>query len=117
MEAQKSIKDFSKPADIDTLTVVFPIRVLELMPAYVDIPKEFKTWPPHNRFGKFFSDMFYQGVTIKKLTPKDGIDAKKAMRHLRTIAGSFEPKHEHKEAAFAYLMSLWFDDIEWTVSK
>jgi len=23
--------------------------------------------------------------------------------------GSFEPQHEHKEAAVAYLMSLWFE--------
>ena len=33
----------------------------------------------------------------------DGIDAKKAMRHLATIQRSWSPKHEHKEAAVAFL--------------
>jgi hypothetical protein len=43
------------------------------------------------------------------------MEAQAAMRHVQYCMRSFEPKHEHKEAGCAYLLSLWFDDIEWTV--
>jgi len=43
------------------------------------------------------------------LTPKDGVDVKKAMRALKAALGSFEPKHEHKMAAVGYMLSQWFD--------
>jgi len=33
-------------------------------------------------------------------------------RHLQTIQGSFEPKHEHKQDCVAYFMSLWFQGPE-----
>jgi hypothetical protein len=100
-------------------TQMFPIAdfsgifasVLTIMPRYEDIPADFRQF--HNKWVRFFSDMFYVGIKIKQLKPKDGIDAAKALRHLRTIAVSFEPKHEHKEAAVAYLASQWFDDIEY----
>lgn len=85
----------------------------KLMPAYKDIPDEFKR--ASNKWNQLFNDMFFSGISELTLKPKDGIDAKKAWRHLRAFAGSFEPKHEHKEAAFAYLCSQWFsDETTWT---
>jgi len=45
--------------------------------------------------------------------PNDGIDQNKALRHIKAILGSFEPKHEHKEAAAAYLLSLWFKSVKY----
>lgn len=103
--------------ELSDVDLAFPARVEHLMPKYEDIPEEFKNWNNQSKFNKFFCDMFYRGVNVTKLTPKEGVDPKKAWRHLRAIAGSFEPKHEHKEAAFAYLMSEWFEDIEWEVIK
>jgi hypothetical protein len=32
--------------------------------------------------------------------------------HLKAIMGSFQPKHEHKTAGVAYLMSLWFEAVQ-----
>lgn len=37
----------------------------------------------------------------------------KAFRHLAACQGSFEPKHEHKQAAVAWLASLWFGEVIW----
>jgi len=41
----------------------------------------------------------------------EGVDGGLAIRHLQVIQASFEPKHEHKEAAVAYLASPWFTDF------
>lgn len=96
------------PQAVSDIDLAFPAQVSHLMPAYDDIPREFKNG--HTKWNKFFGDMFFSGLKNAKLVAKDGIDGTQAARHIRAISGSFEPKHEHKEAAVAYLMSLWFDD-------
>jgi hypothetical protein len=61
---------------------------------------------------KSFSRWFFSGLPKGTVfVPHEGIDPAKAMRHLRAILGSFEPKHEHKEAGVAYLMSQWFKEV------
>jgi hypothetical protein len=92
-----------------------PKSVKEWMPKYEDIPDEFKRG--HNKWCQLVSDAFFCGIKDIKFKPKEGVDEKKAWRHFRTILGSWEPKHEHKEAACAYLLSQWFDDITYTKSK
>ena len=82
------------------------------MPEYDEIPKEFKKG--QTKWNKFFNDMFFSGVKDVVLYPKNGINRDKAFRHLLLWAHSFKPSHEHKEAAFAYVMSLWFEDVKWT---
>jgi hypothetical protein len=99
-------------AEIDDVTAAFPADVGSLMPPYADIPREFK----HGRtkWNRLFSDMFYFGLSSLQLAPRDGIDKQKAWRHIRTISQSFQPAHEHKEAAVAYLLDQWFEDATWT---
>ncbi len=104
-----------KPANFSALDLAFPTSIKGYIPEWGDIPQEFRAWPPRNKWGRLVSDWFYSGVKLGKLTPKEGIDAQAAMRHVQYCMKSFEPKHEHKEAGCAYLLSLWFDDIEWTV--
>lgn len=96
--------------EVSDIEIVFPAEVSHLMPKWEDIPDEFKH---HNRtkWNKIFSNWFYSGLKNMKVTPNPGIDKDKALRHIKAIMGSFEPKHEHKEASIAYLMSLWFEDI------
>ena len=73
---------------------------------------------PHHEFKKHVGtiwnqlqrDWFYHGLASLDLTPRQGVDAQKALRHLSAIQKSFESKHEHKEAAVAYLLSQWFED-------
>jgi len=98
-----------KPVEIDSATAAFPASVAHLMPKREDIPAEFKR---HNgtKWNRFAADWFFSGIKATGLIPKEGIDKNAALRHLSAIQRSFEPKHEHKESAVAYLASLWFDD-------
>lgn len=106
---------FDKPTVIDDATFAFPANVVKtLMPAMADIPEEFKTGYTSSKWIQFQSDWFYRGITRTGLITREGVDKHTALRHLGAIQGSFEPKHEHKEAAVAYLASLWFtDDSTW----
>ena len=81
------------------------LNVSGLMPPHKDIPREFNS--DRNEWTLWQRKWFFEGLDVTP-EPKDGIDAKKAMRHLATIQRSWMPKHEHKEAAVAYLASLWF---------
>ena len=102
-----------KPAEIDNITAAFPAMVSDLMPAQENIPEEFKRFPG-TKWNQVFSDWFYSGLKGAEWQPKEGIDQARALRHIGTVMGSYEPKHEHKEAAVAYLMSLWFEDVKYT---
>ena len=95
-----------QPAEISQLEYACPASVSHLMPAQGEIPEEFK-W--RNKWTDFCDEWFFKGADPKRLTAKDGIDRVKALRHVATIMGSFEPKHEDRIAASAYLLSLWFD--------
>lgn len=57
-----------------------------------------------------FSALFFNAGRVDHLVPKAGIDPVKAIRHIRAIMGSYEPKHEDKEAAVGYLFELWFEE-------
>lgn len=99
---------FSKPSPVTALDLAFPANVMHLMPEWADIPQECKQWS--YPFAKIASMWFFEGLPKGfSMKPRDRIDPTQAMRHLRCILGSFEPKHEHKIAAVAYLMSLWFE--------
>lgn len=101
---------FAKPTKVDAIDVAFGgggKTLRELMPSYAEIPDEFKR--QSNRWVKFQQDWFFNGLKKEEIPKaKDGIDQGIALSHLQCIQGSFEPKHEHKEAAVAYLASLWF---------
>lgn len=88
----------------------------ELLPAYDDIPDEFKRFTG-TKWNKLFNDMFFYGLKSLTLFPKDGIDKEKAWRHIRIASQGRDSKHEHKAAGVSYLMSLWFEDAKWETSK
>lgn len=98
---------WSTPTAVSDAEVAFPTTVDHLMPSYADVPSEFKS--NSNKFVKLVMTWFYSGLEKKILREKNGIDRNAAFRHLRAIMGSWEPKHEHKMAGVAYLLSLWFD--------
>lgn len=105
-----SAQDWKQPKPITRLDLAFG-RIDGLMPAQSEIPKEFRDG--HTKWNKFFSDWFYFGVH-GVTGVAEGVDEAAALAHLAAISRSFEPKHEHKEAAVAYLASLWFPNIAWT---
>lgn len=102
--------NWKQPTIVSESQIAFPTEALKLMPPYNEIPDEFTrgrgTWV------EFQQDWFYKGLRGATFMPRGGIDKKTALRHLQYIQGSFDPKHEHKEAAVAYLASLWFESVE-----
>jgi hypothetical protein len=97
--------------EVTDIDMAFPVTVEHLMP---EVPDDYRApqWA-----SKLFSDWFYAGVSDLKLQPKKGVDPNKALRHIKTIMGSFEPKHEDKTAACEFLLDEWFQGAEWKVKS
>ena len=108
---EKEIKEntirFIQPQDVDELDMAFGGKMKLLLPAYEDIPEEFKDWNRETVWNKWQSGWFYSGLKRYPVA-KEGINLKKAMRHLAAIQSSWEPQHEHKSSGVAWLASLWF---------
>lgn len=102
------------PMDVTDLDIAFPANALEYMPAYEECREALRALPAKERarWINFQQTWFFSGLPADvEFLLRDGIDGKKAIRHLRVIQGSFAPKHEHKEEAVAYLASRWFEDV------
>lgn len=99
-----------KPVSVSELDRLLGSKAMELLPKYEEIPDEFKG------FRGVWSDLterwFFEGINGEILREKSGIDREAALRHLDACMRSFAPKHEHKIAGVAYLMSQWFELVE-----
>lgn len=100
---------YVQPAPVTDLQIAFPADLRELLPPLELIPDEFKRG--RNEWTKFVDRWFFEGFPESGVIRKDGVDAELAYRHLSVLIGSYEPKHEHKVAAVAWLASRWFDGI------
>ena len=103
------------PQEVDDLSLAFPADISSLMPSKADIPEDIIQG--RSKWCRVTSDWFFSGLRDVKWKPKKGIDPEKALRHISVILGSYELKHEDKEAAVAYLLSLWFKDVKYTKGK
>lgn len=103
--------DFSQPVEVPNSFL--SRHALELMPTWSAIPDSFKR--SSNPWCQLAHRWFFDGLE-GTFVPKTGIDLDRAMRQLKLILGSWSPAHEHKEAAVAYLMSLWFERFESTAA-
>jgi len=102
-----------KPHKVTGLDLAFGGDMAKLLPKYDDIPEDFRRGRGDARkWIEFQQEWFFRGIKGAEFTPKAGIDKAEALAHLKAIQGSWEPKHEHKKAAVAWLASLWFDDIK-----
>ena len=74
-------------------------------PPYDMIPEELRGG--HTKFNAAVSTLFFKGgsLTDVGLKLKDGVDRSDFFGALQSMLGSFAPKHEHKDAACAWLMS------------
>lgn len=109
-----------RPVPIDDVLLAFPADVTDLMPDMAEIPEEFHSWGLTYKDGLAGKWLAFQQRWFMKGLPntvevdlKEGIDGDLAFRHLKAIQGSFQPKHEHKMAAVAFLASTWFEDIRY----
>ena len=114
----KSTTEMFPIADISDIDMAFggAGNMDKLMPPYKDIPAQFKQ---HNgtQWNRLAGEWFFCGVKNLNLTPREGVDQRKALRHIKTILTSFEPKHEHKEAGVAFLLDQWFSAGTWERAK
>jgi len=89
----------------------FVARTADIVPEYKEIPDEFKK--QHNPWVKLQQRWFFEGLPKStEFVLKEGVDGKKATRHLATVQRCWDLQHEHKEASVAYLMSQWFKDVK-----
>ena len=111
-----------RPVEVSDVLLAFPASVKDLMPAEDAIPAEFWHWTSRSvkdaegpeKWVAFQGKWFYEGLPPHiTFDLKEGIDGNTAVRHLHAIQGSFEPKHEYKQAAVAFLASLWFNDVSY----
>ena len=94
------------PQKISDALMAFPASVEHLMPAMTDIPEEFHRTLGDHPWVKWQAHWFCEGLKEWPKT-KDGISHNDAQRHLSAIQRSYQPQHQHKVAAVAYLASLW----------
>lgn len=118
----KKDKTYPTPTvvDVDDATLAFPADVSDMLPPWEAIPNRFKCRGTDEKADKWlnlFSDLFFRGVDSIALAPKEGIDAVKASRMIKACMGSYQPKHEHKEAGCAYLLDTFFEDGIWEPTK
>jgi hypothetical protein len=99
------------PATITALDMAFPTNVNHL-PPMDEVPDDFKNGMNSTVWHQAFNEWFYYGVARDQFKIKPGINEVDAFKHLSSVIGAYWPKHEHKEAGVAYLMSLWFDSFE-----
>lgn len=106
-------KTVKPPPELSKVDMAFPARAMEWLPAWEDIPKEFKT--RDSPWAQQVGLWFFKGADkawIARITPKEGIDKDKALNVIQATLGSYAPKHEHKIAGAAYLLASWFNDPE-----
>lgn len=102
---------FDQPHEISDIQLAFPAQVVGvLMPDRADVPE---SYPDRGLWEDFVSQWFFFGNPFSKydIGTREGVDGNKAIRHASAILKSFEPKHEHKTEATAWLLSRWFDGI------
>jgi hypothetical protein len=104
------------PEQLDQISMFeLQFSTTKFLPQYHMIPNQFKFG--HTKWNRLLSDWFYSGVTDLQLVPKRGVDVKKALRVIKAHMISFEPSHGHKEAGVAYMMSVLFEDAEWSLDS
>lgn len=111
MSEQKSAAvEVPELSDVD---VAFPANALDWMPPMEAIPAEFKNLNRGTEWSEIVCAWFFDGLPADvKFYPREGVNPEKAVRAIQATLGSFAPKHEHKEAAAAYMLSCWFKKVK-----
>jgi hypothetical protein len=98
--------------ELEDVDVAFAADALVWMPSMEEIPDEFKQFRG-TEWNDIISRWFFEGLPKDvKFYPRKGVDSEKALRVIKATLGSFAPKHEHKEAACAYMLSQWFKKVK-----
>lgn len=102
-----------KIPELDDLDVAF--GKANHMPKYDSLPVEFQrqTHPACEAVSTWFfaGAASVEGAIVidgTKWTPREGVDFMKALRAIRALLRSWEPKHEHKIAGCGFMLNEWF---------
>lgn len=103
--------------ELDGPSVIF--GNIKHMPKYNTLPEEFQDWHRQRPHCEAISQWFAKGAKLippdtieiegARFKAKSGVDPEKALRAIKAVLGSWEPKHEHKIAACGYMLSEWFE--------
>ena len=106
-----SDKQWKNPIIVDQVNYAFPAHVIGiLIPEWQDLPEQFRDG--NSGFEELASHACFNCVELKPEVVRVDVDLSAANRQLSAVSRSFEPAHQHKEAALAYLLSLWLrEDI------
>jgi hypothetical protein len=101
------------PHPFTDIDLAFPAVVRDHMPPWDQIPDEFKE--DRHLAAQTASMWFFNELVQTEPKPtfstRPGIDDKQAIIHVHVLLSSFEPSHEHKIAAAAMLIDLYFTRI------
>lgn len=104
--------DYSAPHEVSDVQMAFPANLGELLPPYDEDLQKWERSAKAKPFLDFANTWFSRGLgPDTTMVLKDGIDGALVLRHLKTIMGSFEPKHEHKIAGVGWLLSQWCENV------
>lgn len=92
---------YAQPKRVADVLLAFPATLGDLLPPLDEIPADY----PHRQDWLRFQHHWFTGTLPpdSEMFPAKGIDAETAGRHLTAIQRSFEPNHQHKTAAVAWL--------------
>jgi hypothetical protein len=105
------------PTPIEDVSLAFPADALDYMPTWEEIPDEFKSYTEtsiewHAMAALWFSKGIasdYTGYLPVELEDGTRIEGELIDRQINAILGSYAPKHEHKMAAVAWMLSIWIE--------
>lgn len=97
--------------EITVIDEAFPAHALDWMPKWEEIPEDFRE--RDTEWNRIVRSWFYNGLPEDvEFYPREGVDPEKAFQVLQATLGSYAPKHQHKEAAVAYMLSCWFEKVK-----
>jgi len=71
--------------EVTDVEMAFPASVIQYMPKWEDIPKEFKDGD--TRENELITQLFFKGLKSFSASPREGVNGDKAFRHLRMVLG------------------------------
>ena len=97
-----NIKEFNFPS-VTGLDLAFP--TFKVIPELLEEARARGFYEGNTKYNSMFSKLFFQGGKLHFKKDLDEGFKRNAVMYLRAFMGSFEPKHEEKEAICALLLS------------